>query len=397
MTFKLIRAAVTAGLVLGLASGAAIAASPKKLTQGVATGLNTAQTALKTQDYPAALAALEKAKGSRRNGYDDMYIALITMNAHIGMKDYNAAAVDASAAADVDPAEIPDDMKANIYRQAMNLNLAIKAYPAAAKYAKLLLTTNPPAADQTAASRAMFFGGDYAGATALAQKNVDTAVAAGQKPAKDDLDIIMNSQIKQNDQAGASKTLETKVTYYGEPADWGQVIGVTFGNKGMRDIDFVYAGRLMPVTGATVTPSDATLFGVTASKQGLYGDAVAAVKLGGSVEPNPAPRAEADKKTIPAQIAAGKGKEGGEYNVKLAEVLYGYGMYAEAIEAARLSQTKGGARDATEAPMVIGMSQAAQGNYADATTTFNGITAVNPAAARVVALWKIYLKQKSTP
>ncbi len=48
----------------------------------------------------------------------------------------------------------------------------------------------------------------------------------------------------------------------------------------------------------------------------------------------------ADRKSIPQQITAGA-KQGGEYNVKLAQALYGYGMYAEAETAARLAKTKG--------------------------------------------------------
>ena len=81
--------------------------------------------------------------------------------------------------------------------------------------------------------------------------------------------------------------------------------------------------------------------------------------------PIPPPRADADKKTIPAQIAAGP-KQNGKYNVKLAEALYSYGMYPEAEAAARAGHHKGGATDPTEAPMVLGQALAAQGKYDDA-------------------------------
>ena len=74
-----------------------------------------------------------------------------------------------------------------------------------------------------------------------------------------------------------------------------------------------------------------------------------AEKHGGTGFPTGRAKADADKKTIPAQIAAGA-KQNGQYNVKLAEALYGYGMYPEAEAAARLAKTKGGATDPTEAP-----------------------------------------------
>ena len=94
-----------------------------------------------------------------------------------------------------------------------------------AKYAKLL------SGDQSAGRRhwpliaqALYLGGDYAGATALAQKNIDAANAAGQKPARNDLDIIMAAQVKQKDEAGAEKTLETLVATYNTPEDWKQLM-----------------------------------------------------------------------------------------------------------------------------------------------------------------------------
>jgi hypothetical protein len=47
--------------------------------------------------------------------------------------------------------------------------------------------------------------------------------------------------------------------------------------------------------------------------------------------------------------------------------------------------------------MLIGMSQAAQGKYAEAAQTFSAINQPNPAAARVVRLWTYFAKQKANP
>jgi Flp pilus assembly protein TadD len=72
-------------------------------------------------------------------------------------------------------------------------------------------------------------------------------------------------------------------------------------------------------------------------------------------------------------------------------------MYPEAITAAQLAKSKGGATDPTEADMVIGMAQTAAGQYAEAATSFGGITAPNPASARVVRLWGYFAKTKANP
>jgi hypothetical protein len=397
MTIKFLGAAVTASFLLAAGSAYAADTPPApKLSSGVQKQLMAAQTAAKKQDYTAALAAIAAAReASGRTPYDDLEINRYAMSLNVQNKDLAAAGIAGEAAADTDPATIPDSEKAPVYTAGLQLALNAKHYEKAAKYAKLLLATTPPpdATMQALAAQAMYLGGDYAGATALAQKNIDAAKAANTTPARNDLDIIMSSQVKQKDEAGAEGTLELLVRNYGEADDWGQLLGVTLGTKGMRDVDYTYVGRLMLGVGAKVSAADANLLGGVSNKQALYGDAEAFSKLGG---PAPDTRETADKKSIPAQITAGA-KQGGQYNVKLAEALYGYGMYAEAETAARLAKTKGGATDATEPDMVIGMAQAAQGKYADAQTTFAAITSPTPANARVVRLWGIYAKQKLSP
>lgn len=397
MTSKFILAALTAGLLVGASAGAMAADAPKppKITAGVAKNLQAAQTASGKKDYPAALAAVEAAKGvSGRTPYDDLMIARIATSIHAGMGDMAATEVDADAAADIDPSAIPDADKASVYRTAMLVGLQNKHYDKAMKYAKLYQATNPTA-DHAEIAQALYLGGDSAGAVAIMQKEIDAAVAAGQKPPRNALSIILSVQAKEKDEVNAEKTLETLVANYGDPEDWKQLMGVALTTKGMRDIDYIYMGRLMQQQGGQISQSDATLVGSAANSNrlGLYGDAEAMQKFGG---PAPDPRAVADKKTMPAQIAAGA-KNDGEYNVKTAEAAYGYGQYADAENLARAAKSKPGVKDPTEPDMVLGMSQTAEGKYADAAQTFHGINQSNPASARVVRLWEDFAKQKANP
>lgn len=395
MTRKYVRAALTAVFLLG-ATGAVYAQSKPRLTQSVQKALVEAQTASKKQDYVAALAAITKARAiSGRTPYDNVQITRYAMSLHVQNKDMANATIEAEAVADMDPAVIPDDEKSMVYTAGLQLALTAKHYDKAAKYAKLVQATTPPPSSEVLAmaAQAMYLGKDFAGAQELAQKNIAAAKAAGRLPQRSDYEIIMSSQVQMNNQGAAEQTLEQMVATYDDPKDWAQYLGVSLGVKGLRDIDYVYLGRLMFATKAPVQPNDMQLVGATANKQGLYGDAEQAQKQGG---PAPDARMGADRKTIPQQITAGA-KEGGEYNVKLAQALYGYGMYAEAETAARLAKTKGGIKDATEADMVIGMSQLGQGKAADAVATFKGITAPNPASARVLRLWVMHAQSKASP
>jgi len=401
MTSKFLLAAASAAILLGVASTAMAAEAAKgpKPTAAVLKNLQAAQTANNKKDFPAALAAIDAAKKvSDRTPYDDYLIARFATSIHIGMQDLDAADVDAEAAADLDPSAIPDTEKPAVYNTAMQLALRGKHTDKAVKYAKAYLATTPPPTgkDLETVVMALYQGGDYAGATALAQKNIDAAIAANQKPPRNDLDVILASQVKQKDEVGAEKTLETLVANYNMPDDWNQIMGVALTTKGMRDVDYVYMGRLMFLQGGKITPSDASLIGATASRLGFLGEAAQAQKLGGTGFADPGPKIEADKKTFAQQVAAGP-KQNGVYNVKTAEAAYGYGMYPEAEALAKAAKEKGGVQDSTEPDMVLGMAQAAQNKYADAAQTFGAINQSNPASARVARLWGYYAKVKANP
>jgi len=327
MKSKFLVAAVSAGFLFGAAQTALAADAPKapKLTNAIAKNLQDAQKAGNAKDFPTALAAIDKAKAvSGPTPYDTLMINRFAMGIHVGMGDLAAAGVDAEAAADVDPSVIPDTDKPNVYKPALQLALNAKHYDKAVKYAKLYqaLTPPPSGADLGLVSQALYLGGDYAGATAIAQKNIDAATAAGQKPARNDLDIVLAGQVKQKDEPGAEKTLEALVANYNQPDDWGQLMGVSLTTKGMRDIDYIYMGRLMFLQGGKMRPEDASLIGSTASRLGFLGEAVQAQKLGGQGFTDPGPKVDADKKSFPAQVAAGA-KQNGVYNVKTAEAAYG--------------------------------------------------------------------------
>ncbi len=400
MTSKLLLAAFSASLLLGAAHGAMAAdakPAPIKITPAVLKALQAAQVANNKKDYPAAVAAIQQAEAvSDRTAIDNYQIHRFAMSVHIGMQDMPGAATEIETALDADPTVIPDADKATMYKTALQLALMQKHNDKAVAYAKILqATTPPPDADtESLIASALYRGGDYASVIAIAQKNIDAAKAAGKPPAKNDLNNIKNAQVNQKDEDGAERTLEILVATYGEQQDWDELSRVALTTRGMRDIDYVYMGRLIVAQAGKLKPEDATMVGSAANsnKLALYGDAEAMQKFGG---PAPDPRAAADKKSLPKQIADGA-KNNGEYNVKTAEAAFGYGQYADAEKLARDAKTKPGVKDPTEPDMVIAMSLSTQGKYAEAGAIFDTIKPANPASARVVRLWTYYVKTKAT-
>ncbi|HUE65834.1 MAG TPA: hypothetical protein VMO78_15785 [Rhizomicrobium sp.] len=226
-----------------------------------------------------------------------------------------------------------------------------------------------------------------------AKQRIEADKKAGRMPDRNTLQMLLSAQSKLKDEAGMADTLEEEAADYNDPADWTEIIGITFGTPGLRDQDGIWLGRLLFVVGARVPPADASTVGEIASQHGFFGDAVNAKAHGAQMDSDPAPRADSDRKAMPDQIAQEQTQDGA-YNAKLAEALYGYGMYPEAEAAARLAIKKGGNPDPSEAPMVLGQALTAEKKYDEAVAAFGQVGGGGPATARIARLWAGYARIK---
>ncbi|MBS0279817.1 MAG: hypothetical protein JSR25_01545 [Proteobacteria bacterium] len=398
MSSNSFRAPLKAALFAAVAS-VALMASPAfaaSLTRSVNNALAEAQKATNAGDLAAAATALDKARAvSGKTDYDDYMINSVAVTVAVKSQNLAAAATAAEAAAD-SPA-IPDDQKAATLRTALILANNQKHFDKSVVYAKALAATNPTdQTSQTAIIQAYYFAKDYPDATAAIQKRLDADKAAGKPVDRQTLQMMLDIKVAQKDEAGAEGVLEQLVAAYNDPADWTQMIDVAISSKGIRDVEVIWLGRLMFASGAKPSQQDLNLFGSNASRLTFFGDALIAQQHGGTGYPDPSPRAEADKKTIQAQITAAQ-KQNGNYSAKLSEALYSYGMYPEAETIAKLAMSKGGAADATEAPMVLGQSLLAQGKYDDAIAAFGQVQGGGPATARITRLWVALANIKKNP
>jgi tetratricopeptide (TPR) repeat protein len=400
MTSKQFRAPLTAALFATAASVALLAspaaAAPLKLTSAVNNALAEEQKAEAAGDLKAAQAAIDKAKAvAARTPNDDYMINRVSINLGIKGNDRAAASIAAEAAAD-SPAMPPEDT-AQITKLALILANDQKHTEKAVAYAKKMQATNPTDPGVLSQITVAYYNGkDYTDAQAVLQKQMDADKAAGHASSRETLQNLLDIQVVQKDEAGAERTLEQLVSQFNDPKDWTQMIDVALSTKGLRDVEVIWLGRLLFLSGATASQQDASLFGSTASRLTFFGDAQIAQQHGATGFPDANARADADKKTIPAQIVA-EPKQNGNYSAKLAEALYSYGMYPEAEAAAKVAISKGGVTDSTEAPMVLGQALTAQGKYDEAVAAFGQVQGGGPATARITRLWVALANIKKSP
>jgi predicted Zn-dependent protease len=398
MTIKSTRNLLAAALLSACATVAILStpASAATLNEVVQRHLAAAQTAANAKDFTKAQAEIDAARtASGKTPYDELMINRFAIPVAAGANNLAAAATAAQAVAD-SPA-LDEKEKPQALNVAIQISLNQKQNDKAIEYAKKLEALKPTdAASIKNIGNAYYLGGDYQAAKTFATAQIAAAKAANKPVDKEIMLVLMSANVSLKDENGAEQALEEIVGAYNDPADWAQLIDVAITSEGIRDVEAIWLGRLLFLVGAPVTKQDADMIGSIAGHLTFFGDAVNAKAKGGTVDPDPTPRAENDKKTIQDQIAQIP-SQNGVYAAKLSEALYSYGMYPEAESAAKAAIQKGGNPDATEAPMVLGQSLAAQGKYADAKAAFATVTGGGPATARIVRLWVTYCNLKLNP
>jgi tetratricopeptide (TPR) repeat protein len=383
------------------------AASSDKVSAAVGKPLVAAQTAMKANDLTTALAHVHEAQAvPDRTPFDDFTINEFLANIAIGMKDYKTAATAYEAMAD-SPA-LPEDKKSNVLTNAVLLAANESDWQRVIKYGEGLQALGPlDPKVSSPLSVAYYNTGNAAKATALAQSQASAATAAGKAPDQAALDIVVRGQLKQNDYAGAAKTLETLVANYGDANDWGELIDMGFMTKGLHDLDALHLYRLRIVTGATTPADDYAIMAQVASQLNYPVEAVSMIEHGmskGVVKSGDKasgllgglrPKAEKDKGSVAEFDKLAQAHKTGDYDLKLAETYYGYGRYADSEAAAQRAITKGGNKDPNDAQMVLGESLAMQGKNAEAAAAFAKVSG-NATTEKSAHLWTLYTQRKST-
>ncbi|MGN6515135.1 MAG: tetratricopeptide repeat protein [Rhizomicrobium sp.] len=386
-------------------SSSSHATSPGKVGKAVGEQLLAAQKAMAANDWAGALADVKQAQAvPDQNAYETYEINKFLAIIAIQTKDYATAATASEAAAD-SPA-MPDEEKKDMYHNALLLAVQAQQYDKAVVYGQQLAQINALDDSLSAAlAQAYYYLKDMANAQKYAQQSIDMAKAAGKPANQTAMEIVMSAQAQNNNQAGAEATLEQLALQYNDPHNWGTLINVALGTKGIKDQDALYLFRLRQTTGAMSDPSDYSLMGTLAEQLGYPQEAVKVLEAGiaagkvtsgqvGTTLTKARHDAAQDQRAL-AQIAAAAAKsKSGEQDVKLAEDYWGYGRFADAEAAARAAISKGGLKDPSEGQMILGLALTAQGKYAEAQTTFGSVSG---SAARMKAahLWSLYAQAKA--
>jgi hypothetical protein len=407
MKTRILAAAFVMSVFCAAAGSGALADSPK-LSASVGKPLVDAQKLLQSGDAQGALAKVKEAQaaGGEHTDYDTYVINAMLLQCYIKLNDMADADTAAEAAAD-SPA-LPDDEKQSMLHNALLLSAQAHHWQKTTAYGQQLVGT--PALDEATISAlavAYYNAGDMPHAQQYAQQDIAMAKAAGKPPDQASLQIVMNAQVKQNNQAGAAQTLEQLAMASGDPQAWGQLIDVSVGTPGMNSVYFLDLYRLRFMAGYMTQPEDYVQMGNAAAQagypteavkvfeQGIAAGKITSDRVGGALR-KARNDAAADARDLPQFAKAAEHSKTGEQDVKMAEDYWGYGRYADAEAAARSAVGKGGLKVPAEGQLVLAMAIAAQGRNDEAVAAFGQVSG-SPAALKTAHLWSIWLQSKKQP
>lgn len=367
-----------------------------KFTDAVKTAKNDAE---KAKDFSDALDKVKEADAVKdKTPYEDYQVAKFLGYIAINqpMPDYAAAA--AAYNRQVASGGAPDAEKAGVYKVAMRLNYQEKSFPEAIKDGVALQMLEPfDDTEYLVMIQSYYSTDDFTNAADMAKKEIAAKTASGMKPSEDVLGLLLNSQIKSKNEAGAREALDQLAMISTKPDVWGQEMDFALGTKGMTDHQLLNLYRLSMLTG-TMKDTDFAAMATIDLQNGLPKEAIAVLNKGnktGDLMTQANQLAARDEQTLPALAVEAAKHMDGEVDVKLGESYYTYGRFDDAIAALQKGIQKGGLKDAADAETTLGIVLLAAGKKDQAVAEFDKAAAAQSAAGQVAHVWTLYGKRSA--
>ena len=285
------------------------------------------------------------------------------------------------------------------------LSAANQQYAKAAEYGKQMADAGTASADDLGIMAQLFYlQKDCKNSGAWADKAIAAARKAGEAPKENLYQFKLQCASDAGDNATMASVLVDLIRLTNKTSYWNTLLRIERQDE-RDDHNTLMLYRVMYDTNAMTVGTDyiemAQLLGdaaLPAEAQAVLEKAMATPGLITDQQKERTTRllnsfktrADADKKGQAQLDAEAQKNPAGELDVKLGEVYYGFGDYANAITAINRGIGKGQVKHQDEAYVYLGRAQVQQKNIADAKKAFAGLKSATSVSPRVLRLWTLY-------
>jgi tetratricopeptide (TPR) repeat protein len=364
----------------------------KVTTKAVAEPLKKAQEAMSKKQWDVALTEIKKAQAvDKKTPFEAYQIDEFLGYVLIQEKKFNEAAPVFERM--INSGFLPPEQVDDRTKTVAQLYFQMKDYRKSAEWSKKWLDKHPGNEDMAVLlGQSYYLLNDYKNAATTMMGVVNNAEKAGQTPKENWLQIVLSSQFKLQDKDGIGEALKKMVRYYPKEEYWQNLLDIyRRAAEAAHSGDRVTLGyyRLMNDVGVLKDKSDYFEMAQLAMDAGVPGEAQQIVEKGkqGPLKSDDkteqgrydrllsqATKAAAtDQAQLPQLAKEAEKASQGQADVALGQAYLSYGKYDEAITALQNGLKKGGATDADEAQISLGIAQLKKGAKDDARKTFKAV------------------------
>jgi hypothetical protein len=357
----------------------------------------------------AAAAALLPAAQSATRGNDARYLlAKLQYAIAVGTNNLDAqeqALAALVAASATPPAEAAEARQVLTRIPHVRAERAFNAgdFASAERIYRKILQANP--GDQLAQGNlriTLSRSGNTAGSLQLLQEQIRTAEAGGSRATEEQYRQALGLAQRGNQAATTAAALQALIRNYPTAANWRLAVD-TVRAKTAQDNQLLLDTYRFARAANVIQPREYLSLAQTLDQAGLPGETKAVIDAGvaaGAVQSSQTDvarlmsvtnrRIGEDRAGLPGQIQQARSAANGRQARIAADVLYGYGRYAEAAELYRVALSKGG-EDANLLNLRLGASLTMAGQRAAAETALKAVTG---SRAELASLWLAWLNRR---
>src|SRR5277367_980628 len=375
----------------------------QQISRVIAKEMTAAQKALQASQWSEAIKNLEAAETkSPLTAFDKKTIYDFKGFAYVKLGNMKSAELAYEQA--IATGAYTSEESARTIRMLFRLNAGNQQYAKAAEYGKQVADSGSATADDLGIeSQVYFLEKDCKDSSIWADKAIALARKAGETPKENLYQFKLQCASDSGDTASMATTLADLIRLTNKTNYWNTLLRIERQDE-RDDHNTLMIYRVMYDTSSMTAGSDyiemSQLLGdaaLPAEAQTVLEKAMAASLINDTQKERTTrllnsfkTRADADKKGL-AQLDAEAAKNpAGELDVKLGEVYYGVGDYANCVTAINRGLQKNKIKHLDEAYVYLGRAQVALKNIPDAKKAFAGLKTVPNVSARVLKIWSLY-------
>lgn len=403
-------AAGTLGVAL-LAPSSSFAAETKgpQISRSIAKDMIAAQKALQAGRFADGLKNLDAATAvSGLTPYDHKTIDELRAYAYIktsNLKGAQQSYEDAIATGAASAEEV-----SRYSRAIFQIAYTTQQYPKAIDYGKKLIEENAANADTyLAVTQSYYLEKDCKNAVIWSDKSIAYAHKAGEAPRENLYLFKLQCAFDSNNTPATISTLEDLIRLNGKTDYWNKLLRFELQDeKEDRNILMIY--RVMLNTNSFNSGSNyIEMAQLLADAPALPGEAQSVLEKGvasgmiGAEQKDRVTRllaalktrADTDRKGLSQFEAEAAKNPAGELSVKLGEVYYGFGDYANAVAAINRGLQKGQIKHLDEAYVYLGLAEYQLKNAAEAKKAFAQLKSAPNVSPKILKLWQLFAERIS--